>query len=259
VIDRDNDLDPLFCRRSLLVRPDGGAVDHLDLAVVRGADGVHQPVPYACLSPSVEAVVAGGAWSVALGQVAPRRPGSQHPEDAVQHTPIVDTRHTSRLVGQERLDHAPLEVGQVVSAHADAESVFRRRRKVCLALADVSLAYKAPLPQEEVTRLTYRAGTFTSEEGQPNATPLPRENWIIIEDQPRIPSLQRLYLRHHARAAIAGKDRDRLTAHFCRVERHVRDQVWLKRLHPSHHLAPGPSSQGPDLFMGSRPNAEASG
>jgi hypothetical protein len=36
----------------------------------------------------------------------------------------VAKQHASRLVGQQRLDHAPLEVGQVVSAHAVAESEF---------------------------------------------------------------------------------------------------------------------------------------
>src|SRR3546814_719993 len=122
VIDRDSDLHPPFCRRGLLVGANGGAVDHLDGAVVGGSDGVHQVVPYACLPPSGEAVVTGGTWAIALRQVAPRRTGTQHPEDAVQHAPIIDARHPSRLVGQQRLDHAPLEVGQVVSAHADAES-----------------------------------------------------------------------------------------------------------------------------------------
>lgn len=104
------------------MRPDGGAVDHLDVAVVRGGDGVHEVAPDACLSPSHEAVVAGGARAVALGQIAPGRTGSQHPEDAIQHAAIVHARHASRLVGQQRLDHAPLEVGQVVSAHANPES-----------------------------------------------------------------------------------------------------------------------------------------
>jgi hypothetical protein len=35
------------------------------------------------------------------------------------------TRGTpSRFVGQQRFDHAPFEVGQIISAHADAESEF---------------------------------------------------------------------------------------------------------------------------------------
>ena len=141
MIDRDNDLHPLFYRRGLLMSANGGAVDHLDFAIVRGGDGVHQPVPYACLPPSIEAVVTGCARAVALWQVAPRRTGSQHPEDAVQHAPVIDARHASRLVGQQRLDHAPLEVGQVISAHADAESEFNAIAKPCLtskALAEVA-------------------------------------------------------------------------------------------------------------------------
>jgi len=38
--------------------------------------------------------------------------------------PIIDTGHASRLVGQQRLDHAPFEVGQVISAHFELESEF---------------------------------------------------------------------------------------------------------------------------------------
>jgi len=73
VIDRDNDLDPPFYRRSLLVRPDGSAVDHLNVTVMRGTDGIHHPIPDTRLPPAHEAVVAGGAWAIAFGQVAPRR------------------------------------------------------------------------------------------------------------------------------------------------------------------------------------------
>src|SRR4029077_6272637 len=96
----------------------------LDVAVVRGGDGVHQPVPHARLSPSREAIVAGRARSKALGQVAPWCARTQPPEDAVQPPPVVHSRHTSRLAGRERLDHAPLEVGQIISAHAARESEF---------------------------------------------------------------------------------------------------------------------------------------
>lgn len=125
MIDRDSDLHPPFCRRGLLMGANGGAVDHLDVAIVRGGDGIHQPVPHACLPPSYEAVVAGGARAIALGQVTPRRTRAQPPEDAVQHAAVIDAWHASRLVGKQRLDHAPLEVGQVISAHADAESDAR--------------------------------------------------------------------------------------------------------------------------------------
>jgi hypothetical protein len=60
VIDRDNDLPP-FCRRGLLMGPNGGAVDHLDVAIMRGADSVHQPIPDTGPPPSHKVVVTGGA------------------------------------------------------------------------------------------------------------------------------------------------------------------------------------------------------
>lgn len=66
---------------------------------MRGGDGVHHPIPHTCFPPSHEAVVAGGAWTIALGQITPWRTGSQHPEDAVEHTPIIDPRHTAGFVG----------------------------------------------------------------------------------------------------------------------------------------------------------------
>lgn len=87
-----------------------------------GGDGVHHPVPNTCLPPSHEAVVAGGSRAIPFREVTPRRTGSQNPEDAVQHAAIVDAGHASEFVGQKRLDHAPFEVGQIISAHADAES-----------------------------------------------------------------------------------------------------------------------------------------
>ena len=56
---------------------------------MRGRDGVHQPVPYACFSPSDEAVVGSGTRTIALRKIAPRRTGPQHSENAVQHAPVV--------------------------------------------------------------------------------------------------------------------------------------------------------------------------
>src|ERR1700743_1516981 len=91
---------PAFCRRSLLVRPDGSTVDHLDRAVMRGADRVHQPIPCARLSPSYEAIVAGGAWAIALRQVSPGSTGSQHPENAVQHATVIDAGTPRGLLGK---------------------------------------------------------------------------------------------------------------------------------------------------------------
>src|SRR6516164_10467568 len=120
---------PLFCRRGLLVGTNRSAVHHLDVAVVCGGDGVHNPIPYTRLPPPHEAVVAGSARAKPLWQITPRRAGSQHPKNAVQHAVIVDARHSARLVGQKRRDHAPLEVCQIISAHAYAEIRFRMPRQ----------------------------------------------------------------------------------------------------------------------------------
>jgi hypothetical protein len=67
--------------------------------------------------------------AIAFWQVAPRCAGSQHPEYPVQYATVIDTRHASGLVGQKWLDHAPLEISQVISAHAERESVFHARVK----------------------------------------------------------------------------------------------------------------------------------
>nr|AAA22087.1 unknown [Agrobacterium tumefaciens] len=77
----------------------GSAVDHLDVAIIGSSDGVHHSVPDACFPPSYESVVAGGSRTIAFGQVAPRRTGSEHPEDSIQHATVIDARHPSWLVG----------------------------------------------------------------------------------------------------------------------------------------------------------------
>ena len=94
------------------------AVDHLDVTVVSGSNGIHHTVPDPGFPPSHEAVVTGGAWAIAVRQVSPRRTRSQHPEDAVQHAAVIDAWNASRLVGQKRFDHTPFEVGQIISAQS---------------------------------------------------------------------------------------------------------------------------------------------
>lgn len=90
-------------------------VDHLHLAVVCLDDGIHQAIPDACLAPAVEAIVGGRVRPVSLRQIAPRRASAQHPEDAVENTPIVLRFGASPVRWQQRLDDAPLEIAQVVA------------------------------------------------------------------------------------------------------------------------------------------------
>jgi hypothetical protein len=40
---------------------------------------------------------------------------SQHPEDAIEATPVVHTRQAARLVGEHRLDDVPFAFGKLVS------------------------------------------------------------------------------------------------------------------------------------------------
>lgn len=149
----------LFCRRSLLVRSDGSAVDHLDVAIMCSGDGVHHPIPHACFAPSYKAVVAGRARAIAFRQVAPRRTGTQHPEDAVQHAPVVHARHASGLVGQQRLDHAPFEVGQIISAMPTLNQTLTRSESDLLISIGVVLGTIALQPVNAAfERLTQLAG-----------------------------------------------------------------------------------------------------
>ena len=99
-----------------------GTVDHLYFAVVRFDDGVHQAIPDARLAPAIEAVVGRRIRPVTLGQIAPWRARSQHPENAVQNPAIVARFGASSVHRQKRLDDAPLEVGEIV-AHDPSSDV----------------------------------------------------------------------------------------------------------------------------------------
>lgn len=80
-----------FCRCSLLMRPDSGIVDHLDVTAVYSAIASISRFQTPAFLPVHGAVVPGCSWPIALGRVAPWRPQTQHPEDAVQYTPVIDT------------------------------------------------------------------------------------------------------------------------------------------------------------------------
>src|ERR1051326_1793622 len=99
------------------------AVDHLHIAVVSLSDRSQNAVPHSSLSPSDEAIVAGRARSKILRQRPPRRARSQPPEDTVQNSAVVDPRNPARLVRQQRRDHSPLEVSQLVAPHDTAPPV----------------------------------------------------------------------------------------------------------------------------------------
>jgi len=99
----------------VLMNPNGRAVDHLNLAVVGLCNRRQYPVPHTRRPPTYEPVVASGPGAVLLRQRPPRRAGPQNPEDTVQHPAIIDTRNAARLVWQQRRDHRPLEIRQLVA------------------------------------------------------------------------------------------------------------------------------------------------
>ena len=103
-----------------------GGVDHLDVAIEGLGNRVHDAIPHTRLAPADEAVVTGDIGAIAFRKIAPRRTGAQHPEDAVQNPPVVNTRHAARFVRKKRFDDRPFEVRQIVApAHVKAPTVWK--------------------------------------------------------------------------------------------------------------------------------------
>lgn len=90
-------------------------VDHLHVAIMPLGDGVHKPVPDPGLAPAVEAVVSGCVRPISFWKIAPTCTAAQHPEDAIEHAPVVLAARPRLPFGQNRLDNAPLEVRQIVA------------------------------------------------------------------------------------------------------------------------------------------------
>jgi hypothetical protein len=83
----------------VLMHAHDGRVYHLDGRIMSGGKCVHDPPPHSGPSPPDETVVAGGAWTVTIRQIAPWCAGSQHPADAVEDTSIVPRRTPRALFG----------------------------------------------------------------------------------------------------------------------------------------------------------------
>ena len=83
---------------------DNRGVDHLHCRIMGHGQCVHDPAPDTSPPPANEAVVASGIRTEVIRQVAPWCSGSQHPEDAIEDTPVVHPWYAARLVRQHRLD-----------------------------------------------------------------------------------------------------------------------------------------------------------
>jgi hypothetical protein len=82
------DLHSFFDLGGVLVSAHDRTADHLHVAVMRLADGIHQSIPDACFAPAIEAVVSRRVGAITLRQIPLRRPRPQHPKHAI-HDPTV--------------------------------------------------------------------------------------------------------------------------------------------------------------------------
>ena len=77
--------------------------------------------PGAIATPGIEAAEHGLPRPVVLGKVAPRRPGVQNPEDAVEDRAIIAGRSADLagvgLLREQGCDPVPLRIGELVAAH----------------------------------------------------------------------------------------------------------------------------------------------
>src|SRR4051812_34465480 len=103
----------------MLMHANNRRVDHLHGGVVGPGESAHNPGPDAGASPANETVVAGRVGTEVVRQVAPWRPGTQDPENAIEDTTVVHSWHTARLIRQHRLNGRPLVVREFV-AHDSA-------------------------------------------------------------------------------------------------------------------------------------------
>jgi len=82
----------------------------------------HDLGPHARSSPANEPIVAGRVRTEVVRQIAPWRPRSQNPKDAIEDTTVIHSWHAARLIWQHQFDGNPLIVGEFV-AHDSTPSV----------------------------------------------------------------------------------------------------------------------------------------
>jgi hypothetical protein len=90
---------------------DNGRVDHLHGDIMYSRKGVHNRDPQTRSSPANEAIVAGGVRAEGVGQIAPRRAGSQDSAN----TAVVHPRYAAGFFRQHWLDCSPLIVSKFVA------------------------------------------------------------------------------------------------------------------------------------------------
>ncbi len=92
---------PCFLGGYLLVNEHRCRVKHLlFLAACLGGrdDSFHQPVQNASHLPAFEAIVDHRMGAMSHGRIGPWKRGPENEEDAVQNSPVIDTRNSARFV-----------------------------------------------------------------------------------------------------------------------------------------------------------------
>jgi tetratricopeptide (TPR) repeat protein len=90
---------------------DAGAYNNRGSAYKR----VYDAAPDTSPPPADETVIAGRVRTKMIRQIAPRCPGSQDPEDAVEDTSVVYPRNATRLIRQHGLDGNPFVICEFVA------------------------------------------------------------------------------------------------------------------------------------------------
>src|SRR5262252_2893483 len=109
----------------MLMHPNNRRVDHLHGGIMGAGECAHDLGPHARSSPANEPIVAGRVRTEVVRQIAPWRPRSQNPKDAIEDTTVIHSWHAARLIWQHQFDGNPLIVGEFV-AH-DSTPSFESR------------------------------------------------------------------------------------------------------------------------------------
>jgi hypothetical protein len=94
---------------------DDGSVDHLDSGIMSTSKCVNDAAPDTSPPPPNKSVVAGSVRTKRFGQITPRRPRAQDPEDAIEDTAVVNPWNATRLVRQHGLDGSPFIIREFVA------------------------------------------------------------------------------------------------------------------------------------------------
>ena len=93
-------------------------IDHQPLEIWINDEPLQQRLPHTLVAPATKTPM--GILPITIGRwkIAPGRPGSQNPKDAVNETSIVlsDTAPLTGLSRQMRLDQGPMSIGKIMAS-----------------------------------------------------------------------------------------------------------------------------------------------